>query len=84
MDNTTISLRIEKKIHKQIKLHDEINWSAILRRSIYEQLQKLDTIDIERAKESAIRMDKLRRADVFNKGKLSVDIIREWRQKRKL
>ena len=78
-----ISVRVDKILHHQMKLHEEINWSAVLRKSIAEQLKKNKTIDFERARHAAQSMDKIRRSGIFEKGKSGVEIIREWREKRK-
>ena len=64
MKEVTILLRVDKEIHKKIKLYNEIN-----RR--------------ERAEKAALSMDKLRKANAFSSGKESVQVIREWRNRRK-
>lgn len=83
MDDVTISLKVEKNVHQQMKLHDEINWSAALRKAIAEQLERLEQIDEERARKAAKQIDEIRKSKVFDKGKTSTEIIREWREKRK-
>ncbi len=83
MVDVTVSLRVDKSLHEQMKLHDEINWSAMMRNSIAEQLDKLERIDAERAKHAAKQIDELRKTKAFDKGKTSVEIIREWRGKRR-
>jgi len=83
MSAVTISVRIDKALHEEMKFNDEVNWSAILRKSIAEQIKKIGSIDIERAKKSAQLIDKIRMSGAFDKGKTSVEVIREWRRKRK-
>ena len=83
MADVTVSVRIEKELHNQMKLHEEINWSAIMRKSIVEQLEKQARIDVDRAQKAAQVMGLLRQAKVFGRGKSSVEVIREWRQKRR-
>jgi len=83
MTEATLSVRIDKEIHEQMKLHEQMNWSAILRRSVVEQLEKLNTLDKEKAKKAAIHMDALRKAHAFDRGKSSVEVIRTWREKRR-
>jgi len=39
--------------------------------------------DLERARRAAKSMDRIRRSGIFDKGKSGVEIIREWREKRK-
>ena len=79
----TISLRVDKELHDQMKLHDEVNWSAALRKSISEKIEALETIDYKRARAAAAHMDEICRRGVFSKGKPAVQIIREWRDKRR-
>lgn len=83
MSQVTISLRVDKTVHDQMKLHDELNWSAVVRKSIIENLEKLEHFDTERAKKSLHAADKIRTSGVFTHGKSSVEMIREWREKRK-
>ena len=83
MTDAIVSVRVDKNVHNQMKLHDEINWSGVIRKSIKEQFDKTDEIDVERARRAAKAMDEIRRAKVFDLGKSSVEIIREWREKRR-
>jgi len=83
MEEVTVSLRLEKKLHEQMRLHDEINWSAVLRKLIAQKLEQFETIDKEKAMKAAKSMDELRASRVFDKGKSAVATIREWREKRK-
>ncbi len=83
MSEVTISLRVDKEIHQEMKHHDHINWSALLRNSIANTLENLDKIDIHRAEAASKTIDALRSAKLFTKGKKSVEVIREWREKRK-
>ncbi len=83
MSDVTVSLRVDENLHNQMRLHDEINWSAMLRKSIAEQLEELESIDVGRAKRAAQNMDKIRKSKIFDKGKSGAEIIREWREKRR-
>lgn len=83
MGEQIISVRVDESIHTQMRLHDEINWSAVLRSAVVEKLEKLDKIDVDRAKKAAKSIDILRKSKIFDKGKLTLEIIKEWRQKRK-
>ena len=83
MEEVTISLRLDKKIHQQMKQHDEINWSALLRKSIIATVNDFDSIDKNRAQKAALSIDKLRKSNAFSTGKESNVIIREWRNKRR-
>lgn len=83
MADVTISLRIDEHIHEQMKTHDEVNWSAVLRKYIKEHIDKRETINKDRAKRAAQIMDKLRKMKAFNKGLPGMQVIRAWREKRK-
>jgi len=87
MTDTTISLRIDQETYKKMKQIEHINWSAIIRKALKEQLEKQfqneSTFDKERAKKAAKEMDKIRNSGIFNKEKSGTEIIREWRDKRK-
>ena len=83
MSDVTISLRIDEKIHSIMKMHDEINWSAVIRKTLTEKLKQLNSIDKKRALEAAKALDKIRESKTFDKGESATKIIREWRNKRK-
>lgn len=83
MQDTTISVRVDEVIHKQMRVHEDINWSAVLRQSLVKKLEQLETIDYDRAQHGAKRMDALRKAKTFDHGKQVTEFIREWREKRK-
>lgn len=82
MDDTTISVRIDKGIREKMKSHEEVNWSAILRRAIIENLKNKEKTDLEKRKKAARMMDKIRVSGVFDSGRNSTEIIRKWRNKR--
>ena len=85
MENVTISMRLDKKMHEKMKQHNEINWSAILRKALAKELEKMRKyrFDIEKARNALKDMEKIRNSGIFDRGKSSVEIIREWRNKRK-
>ena len=83
MTEATISVRVEKSVHDQMQLHDEINWSGVLRTAIDKKLDELETIDTKQAREAIAETAKLRKAKSFAGKKLAEEIIREWRDKRK-
>lgn len=82
MSEQIVSLRIDENIHSRMKLHDEINWSAVLRNFVVNKLDELESINFERAKRAAKLIDSLRKSTKV-KGKSTTEIIREWREKRK-
>ena len=83
MTDVTVSLRVDRDVHERMRQHEEINWSGVLRKTIAERLEQAEAIDYARAKSAADQMDRIRKSGIFNRGRPSVEIIREWRQKRK-
>ncbi|MBI4451455.1 hypothetical protein HY642_05755 [Candidatus Woesearchaeota archaeon] len=83
MTDTTISVRVDQSLYNQMKLHDEYNWSALIRKSIADQISKMEEIDVPRAKRAAESIDLMRKKGLFDQGKPAVEIIREWRNKRR-
>ena len=77
-----ISLRVNKELKERMRMHDEINWSAVLRRAIIENLQNKERINLEKRRKAGKMMDKLRKEGAFDGGRNSTEIIREWRDKR--
>jgi len=73
-----VSVKVDEKTKRLMKMHDEINWSAVVRRSIE---RKLDVAAIDKAIKS---MDETRKKHRLKKGeKTSEELIREWRDKRR-
>ena len=83
MEDVTISIRINKHIHDLMNLHDDINWSGFIRNSIGQKLEGERRIDKGKALIACREMDSLRAKRVFDKGRNSTEIIREWRGKRR-
>lgn len=86
MEERIISSRIDKPLHDRMKLHDEINWSAVIRKALIEKIRKTEKereFDEKKAGEAAKAIDKIRESGVFDKGKSSTMIIREWKDKKK-
>jgi len=79
-----MSFRVKKDIYNQMKLHDEINWSAVIRKAVIEKMKhKENKINEEVAREVLDSIRKIRESKVFDKGKNSTELIREWRDKRR-
>ena len=78
-----VSLRVDKDMHREMKLHDEVNWSAVLRKSIAEQIDKTERIDYERAQRAIKDTLEMRKLRLFDQGKNSTELIQEWRSKRR-
>ncbi len=83
MAETTISVRIDKYVHEQMKQHDEINWSAVLRKSVAQTLENAHAIDFERAQAASEKIGEMRKLGVFSGGEDSTAIIRKWRSQRR-
>ena len=83
MTDVTVSVRVDKRLHDQMKLHEEINWSAIIRKAIREQLEDLEQFDAARAERALASADRIRASGIFAGGKTGAELIREWRDKRR-
>lgn len=83
MADEVISLRVGKEMRQQMRMHPHINWSALTRRALIQELDRMHTIDKKKALEAAADMDKIRKSCVFDGGKTGAQIIREWRDKRR-
>ena len=77
-----ISLRVKKQLKERMRAHDEINWSAVLRKAIIENLENRKKVNLEKRKKVFAMMDKLRKEKAFDGDRNSTEIIREWRNKR--
>ncbi len=87
MADSIISLRVDKETLNKMRMNDEINWSAFLRNCLKQNLKKMknkNIFDTERAKNALRNAEKIRKSGVFNSEKTGVEIIREWRDKRRL
>jgi predicted transcriptional regulator len=86
MADTTISVRIDEQLYAKMKQLETINWSAVMRRAVQQQVeqqQKREAFDTEKALRAVESMEKIRKSRIFDGGKSSVEIIREWRNKRR-
>ena len=83
MTDTTISLRINKELREKMKIHEDVNWSAVLRRAIVENLENKERVDLDNRRKASEEIDKIRKSGVFDGGKDSTAIIREWRNKKR-
>ncbi len=82
MADAIISVRVNEELRKKMKIHEEINWSAVLRRAIIENLENKEAVDLEKRRKAFAMMDKLRKEGAFDGSRNSTEIIREWRNKR--
>ncbi len=77
----TVSLRVSDDIKKKMDEHDEINWSAVIRAHIEEEVEQLESRRIGHAVATSERLsneiDEERITD-----ENTAETIREWRDKR--
>lgn len=77
----TVSVRVPDEIKERMEEHDEINWSAIIRENIEEEIERLDARSIGHAVATSERLSHSIDAEEVAE-KNSAEIIREWREKR--
>ena len=77
----TVSLRVSDALKEKMNEHDEINWSAVIRANIEEEIARLESRSIGHAVATSERLsneiDKVEVKDVN-----TAETIREWRDKR--
>jgi len=83
MTDEIISVRVDRATKEQMKLFNHINWSAIIRKALVEHLEKENRIDKVRVRKALNDANRMRKSGAFSEGKSSVEIIREWRNKRR-
>ncbi|MGH8742921.1 MAG: hypothetical protein ACREUY_01435 [Burkholderiales bacterium] len=83
MTDTTVSVRIDKRLHDQMRLHEDINWSAVLRKSIEQKIEDVERIDVARARRAMDALEQLRKKRAFDRGKPTGELLREWRERRR-
>lgn len=83
MSDATVTVRVDKNIHERMKAYEEINWSAVLRKSIDKTLEELEKVDPVRMETAFKTIDRLYKTKSFSKGKNSLEVLREWREKRR-
>jgi len=54
MNMVSVTLSISKELKEKMKKFDEINWSSIIRKTLNEKVQKLETMDKLLANEKEI------------------------------
>lgn len=85
MSEQIVSVRIDRGLYEKMKRLDEINWSALIRKSIAQKIEKIESneFDREKALKATRGMDKIRALNIFKGKRTGTDIIRQWRDKRK-
>lgn len=87
MEEKIITARINKRLFEKMKKYNEVNWSSVIRNALINRIWHEETenfeIDKEKADKAMESIDRIRQSKVFDSGKSSVEIIREWRDRRK-
>ena len=78
---TTVSFRVPEDIKERMEEHDEINWSAILRASIEEELTELEARNLGHAVATSERLSQQVDSEEIAEQN-TAETIREWRDKR--
>lgn len=80
---STVSIKVDERTKRLMEMHDEINWSAVLRKDIEAKLAALEgrTIDREKQDSAFRKIAELR--DKFNRNLHGTELIREWRELRR-
>lgn len=77
----TVSIRVPDDLKERMEEHDEINWSAVIRANIEEELGELESRRIGHAVATSERLSNAIDADdVADQN--TADVIREWRDER--
>ena len=77
----TVSLRVSDDLKEKMDEHGEINWSAVIRANIEEEIERLESRSIGHAVATSERLsDELDEGEV--KDENTAETIREWRDKR--
>lgn len=77
----TVSFRVPDEVKSRMDEHDEINWSAVLRSHIEEELAEMEERNLARAVATSERLSRqIDPADVANQN--TADAIRAWRNER--
>ncbi len=45
METINVTIAIPRELHKKMKAHEEISWSAVMRRIIEEKLKDIELLD---------------------------------------
>lgn len=83
MTDEIISLRIGKDVREEMRRHTHINWSAVLRKLLIEEIKKIHSMRKKKLIEASKRIDQIRESEVFNSERTGAEIIREWRDKKR-
>lgn len=77
----TVSLRVPDELKEKMEEHSEINWSAVLRANIRDEIEQLESRSIGHAVATSERLsNEIDESEV--KDQNTAESIREWRNKR--
>ena len=77
----TVSLRVPDALKEKMDEHDEVNWSAVIRSNIEEEIAQLESRSIGHAVATSERLSsEIDEADVTDEN--TAEAIREWREHR--
>ncbi len=65
---TNITLAIPEELKRELQKHDEVNWSAVIRRALQEHLNKLAIAEAIASKSKFTEKDAKEIADKINHG----------------
>ena len=63
---TNITLAIPEELKKQLQKHDEVNWSAVIRRALQEHLRRIQIAEAIASKSKFTEADAKEIADKIN------------------
>jgi hypothetical protein len=77
----TVSLRVPDDVKEKMDEHGEINWSAVIRSQLEEEIARLESRSIGHAVATSERLSNgIDEADVADEN--TAEVIREWRDER--
>lgn len=77
----TVSLRVPDELKEQMDQHPEINWSAVIRANLEDEIGRLESRQVGHAVATSERLSNgIKEADVTDVN--TAETIREWRDTR--
>lgn len=77
----TVSFRVPDEIKERMKSHEEVNWSAVLRQQIEEEITKLEQRNVAHAVATSERLSQEINGDEVSEEN-TADVIRQFRDTR--
>lgn len=82
-----VSVKVGERTKRLMGIHEDINWSAVVRGAIEKRLQELDATAIDKvtAQKAARDAAELRKRYRLQRGEKPAEtLVREWRERRRL